>query len=185
LSGARLGLLLAGAVLFAACGGEVANTTTSLNPTPGAGAGGATDPAAQAANCGGIDSSITDKGADDKFDEGVSVAGNTLPDGLKIVDLKQGTGAAVKANQCLSVQYTGWLDNGTKFDSSRDRVGGFRFVVGQGQVIPGWDEGLVGMKVGGRRRLVIPPALAYGPAGQGPIPANATLTFIVEVLKAV
>lgn len=180
--GAGLTLLLAAAALLAGCGGEVANT---IPPGPSPAAGGANDPAAQAANCGGIDSSITDKGPNDDFTEGASVAGNTLPDGLKIVDLKQGTGAAVKANQCLSVQYTGWLDNGTKFDSSRDRVGGFRFVVGQGQVIPGWDEGLVGMKVGGRRRLVIPPALAYGPQGQGPIPANATLTFIVEVLRAV
>ncbi|MFN2465885.1 MAG: FKBP-type peptidyl-prolyl cis-trans isomerase [Candidatus Dormibacteria bacterium] len=181
MTGPGLALLVAGVALLAGCGGEVANTT------PGSGAEPATStgPTNPSASCGGIDSSITDKGADDKFDEGASVAGNTLPDGLKIIDLKQGTGTTVKSGQCLSVQYTGWLDNGTKFDSSRDRVGGFRFVIGQGQVIPGWDEGLVGMKVGGRRRLVIPPALGYGPAGQGPIPANATLTFIVEALKAV
>ncbi|MDQ6748311.1 MAG: FKBP-type peptidyl-prolyl cis-trans isomerase [Candidatus Dormibacteraeota bacterium] len=180
--GAGLAFLVGSVALLAGCGGEVANTTS---PNPQGDASAPAGAAPPPATCGGIDSSITDKGAEDKFDEGAGVAGNTLPDGLKLVDLKQGTGTTVKSGQCLSVQYTGWLDNGTKFDSSRDRAGGFRFTIGQGQVIPGWDEGLVGMKVGGRRRLVIPPALAYGPAGQGPIPANATLTFIVEVLKAV
>jgi FKBP-type peptidyl-prolyl cis-trans isomerase len=180
LSGARVGLLLGCAALLAGCGGEVANTGSGTQPATAT-----ATPANPAADCGGSDSSITDKGADDKFDEGASVQGNTLADGLKIIDLKQGNGAIVKAGQCLSVQYTGWLDNGNKFDSSRDRVGGFRFQIGAGNVIQGWDEGLIGMQVGGRRRLVIPPALGYGASGQGSIPANATLTFIVEVVKAV
>ncbi|MEA2682851.1 MAG: peptidylprolyl isomerase [Chloroflexota bacterium] len=182
MTGARLGLLVAAAAMLAGCGGEVANTDSSSGTQP---ATSTAAPANPAQDCGGIDSSITDRGADDKFDEGATVQGNTLPDGLKIIDLKQGTGTTVKAGQCLSVQYTGWLDNGTKFDSSRDRVGGFRFQIGASNVIPGWEEGLIGMKAGGRRRLVIPPALAYGASGQGTIPPNATLTFIVEVLKAV
>jgi FKBP-type peptidyl-prolyl cis-trans isomerase len=178
LTSLRAGLLLAVAVLVTGCGGEVANSYSGTEPAT------ATTKGAQP--CGGIDSSITDKGAEDKSSEGAGVQGTALPDGLKMVDLKQGTGGPVKAGQCLSVQYTGWLENGTKFDSSRDRVGGFRFVVGAGNVIKGWDEGLIGMKVGGRRRLVIPPSLGYGERGSPPvIPANATLIFIVEVLKAV
>lgn len=178
MTGAPVGLLLGCAALLAGCGGEVANTGTQP-------ATATATPANPAAVCGGIDSSITDKGADDQFDEGASVQGNTLAGGLKIIDLKQGSGTSVKAGQCLSVQYTGWLENGSKFDSSRDRVGGFRFQIGTGNVIQGWDAGLIGKRLGGRRRLVIPPALGYGPSGQGAIPANATLTFIVEVLKAV
>ena len=103
---------------------------------------------------------------------------------LKIEDLKVGTGQAAQAGDTLSVHYTGWLQDGTQFDSSRDRGAPFEFVLGQGNVIPGWDQGLVGMKVGGVRRLTIPPNLAYGASGYaGVIPPNATLTFEVELLE--
>jgi FKBP-type peptidyl-prolyl cis-trans isomerase len=179
----RCGLPLAAAVLLAGCGGEVANSTPGSAPatsTP--------DNQGSAAKCSpnGVDSSVTDKGADDKFDEGASAAGTTSPDGLKIVDLKLGTGPTVQSMQCITVQYTGWLDKGTKFDSSRDRVGGFQFQVGAGNVIPGWDKGIPGMKIGGRRRLTIPAAMGYGAAGSPPlIPGNATLVFDVEVLRIV
>ena len=117
-----------------------------------------------------------------------AVTGNfvTLNGGLQYLDVKQGTGAAAQAGSNISVQYTGWLQStGAKFDSSYDRQGQpFSVTLGQGQVIPGWDEGLVGMKVGGTRRLIIPPALAYGAQGSPPtIPANATLVFDVTMVS--
>lgn len=97
-------------------------------------------------------------------------------------DITVGTGSEAVSGRSLSMVYTGWLVNGTKFDSN---VGGnlFAFVLGGGQVITGWDQGLLGMKVGGKRRLVIGSTLGYGPQGNGPIPPNATLVFDVE-LKA-
>jgi peptidylprolyl isomerase len=107
----------------------------------------------------------------------------TTPSGLKYEDLKVGTGATPKKGQTIAVQYTGTLENGTKFDSSRDRGVPFEFAIGTGQVIPGWDEGLSTMKVGGRRKLTIPPNLGYGAAGAGGvIPPNATLLFDVELV---
>ena len=107
----------------------------------------------------------------------------TTASGLKYADLKVGTGASPQAGQTAVVHYTGWLVDGTKFDSSRDRGTPFQFVVGRGQVIKGWDEGVVTMKVGGVRKLIIPPELGYGERGAGTvIPANATLTFEVELL---
>jgi peptidylprolyl isomerase len=102
--------------------------------------------------------------------------------GLKIYDLEEGTGDAVQQGQAVRVHYTGWLEDGTKFDSSYDRGEPFEVVVGIGQVIPGWDEGLTGMKEGGRRQLVIPPELAYGEQGSGSIPPNATLIFDIELI---
>ena len=102
---------------------------------------------------------------------------------LKCTDLAEGQGAACKAGDTVSVHYTGRLDNGTKFDSSLDRRQPFSFKLGSGQVIAGWDQGVDGMKVGGKRTLVIPPQLAYGSRGAGGvIPPNATLTFDVELL---
>jgi FKBP-type peptidyl-prolyl cis-trans isomerase FkpA len=105
------------------------------------------------------------------------------PSGLRYEDVAQGQGKEATANKTVSVHYTGWLPNGEKFDSSRDRDQPFSFTLGAGQVIAGWDEGVLGMKVGGRRKLVIPPDLGYGTAGAPPdIPPGATLVFDVELL---
>jgi FKBP-type peptidyl-prolyl cis-trans isomerase len=94
-----------------------------------------------------------------------------------------GTGATAVAGDVLTVHYTGWLADGTKFDSSYDRGQPYPFRLGAGEVIRGWDEGLPGTKVGGKRRLIIPPSLAYGSAGRGPIPPNATLRFEVDLIS--
>ena len=103
--------------------------------------------------------------------------------GLQYWDIKVGTGAVAKAGDHVKVHYTGWLTTGKKFDSSVDANQPFDFALGQGEVIKGWDEGVAGMKVGGKRQLRIPPDLAYGEAGQAPvIPQNATLIFDVRLL---
>jgi FKBP-type peptidyl-prolyl cis-trans isomerase len=104
--------------------------------------------------------------------------------GLQIQDIKVGTGAEAMAGKKVGVHYTGWLQsNGQKFDSSLDRNQPFEFQLGAGQVIQGWDQGVAGMKVGGKRKLTIPPQLGYGAAGAGGvIPPNATLIFDVELL---
>ena len=101
---------------------------------------------------------------------------------LKIENLKTGTGAEAKPGQTVTVHYTGWLTSGQKFNSSRDRGRPFSFALGAGQVIRGWDEGVAGMRVGGVRRLTIPPELGYGNRAVGPIPAGSTLVFEVELL---
>jgi peptidylprolyl isomerase len=109
----------------------------------------------------------------------------TTTDGLKYGDITVGTGAMPQKGQNITVQYTGWLTTGCVFDTSRQPGRGpFSFVIGATppNVIPGWEEGLLTMRVGGKRRLVIPPLLAYGVTGQGPIPGNATLAFDVELL---
>jgi peptidylprolyl isomerase len=116
------------------------------------------------------------------LDKGAKIT--TTPSGLKYTVLKAGKGAIPKPGKTVFVHYTGTLTNGKKFDSSRDRGQPFSFILGQGQVIPGWDEALSTMKVGERRKLTIPPKLAYGAAGAGGvIPPNATLIFDVELLK--
>jgi peptidylprolyl isomerase len=110
----------------------------------------------------------------------------TTGSGLQFIDIEQGSGDAPKASQTVVVHYTGWVESdGTKFDSSVDRGTPFSFTIGEGQVIKGWDEGLATMQVGGKRRLIIPPDLAYGEtgAGGGSIPPNATLIFDVELLE--
>jgi peptidylprolyl isomerase len=108
----------------------------------------------------------------------------TTPSGLKYKEITEGTGATPKTGQTVVVHYTGTLEDGTKFDSSRDRNSPFSFKIGQGQVIKGWDEGLSTMKVGGRRELIIPAELGYGARGAGgAIPPNATLIFDVELLR--
>jgi FKBP-type peptidyl-prolyl cis-trans isomerase FkpA len=111
----------------------------------------------------------------------------TTPSGLIIEDVVVGSGAAAAAGQNVKVHYTGWLTDGVirgkKFDSSKDRNQPFEFPLGQGHVIKGWDEGVQGMKAGGKRMLTIPPALGYGARGAGGvIPPNATLLFEVELL---
>jgi FKBP-type peptidyl-prolyl cis-trans isomerase len=108
----------------------------------------------------------------------------TTPSGLKYEELKVGTGDEAKTGQTVDVHYTGWLTDGKKFDSSVDRGQPFSFKLGAGMVIKGWDEGVAGMKVGGKRKLTIPSQLGYGPRGTpgGPIPPNATLVFDVELL---
>lgn len=103
--------------------------------------------------------------------------------GLGWVELREGTGVSPSPGQTVSVHYTGWLENGTKFDSSLDRGQPLEFPVGRGRVIRGWDEGVGSMKVGGKRKLIIPAALGYGDRGAGGvIPPGATLIFEVELL---
>lgn len=106
----------------------------------------------------------------------------TTPSGLKYTDLVVGTGATPRAGQTAVVHYTGTLTDGTKFDSSRDKGEPYSFAFRQTPMIKGWDEGLSTMKVGGRRKLVVPPALGYGPAGRPGIPPNSTLVFDLELL---
>jgi FKBP-type peptidyl-prolyl cis-trans isomerase FkpA len=102
---------------------------------------------------------------------------------LMIEDIVIGDGQEAKIGDTVSVHYTGWLLDGTKFDSSHDRNQPFEFTIGEGRVIRGWDEGLPGMRPGGKRQLTIPPDMAYGPTGTGSIPPNATLIFEVELLE--
>ena len=116
----------------------------------------------------------------DEFD--VSGEPRATGSGLRYVEERPGEGSKATPGHHVTVHYTGWLTDGTKFDSSRDRGRPFTFALGQGQVIRGWDEGVAGMKVGGRRRLLIPSELGYGSRGAGPIPPGAELVFAVELL---
>ena len=105
-----------------------------------------------------------------------------MDSGLEYIDVKVGEGAEAEAGQTVSVHYTGWLVNGTKFDSSVDRGQPFEFPLGGGRVIKGWDEGVAGMKIGGVRKLIIPSDMGYGSRDAGPIPPDSTLIFEVELL---
>jgi FKBP-type peptidyl-prolyl cis-trans isomerase len=133
--------------------------------------------------CGGSDAKgdAASAGGDFAVD---SAALTRTESGLQYQDVTVGTGAEARQGQEAVVHYTGWLTDGTKFDSSRDRGDPFSFPLGKGQVIAGWDEGVAGMKVGGRRKLVIPASLGYGDMGAPPvIPPGATLVFDVELLE--
>ena len=193
--GIAVSLILAGllGVAISACG---ASDSTGVADSGAAGAcpiGGTATPCAATGTPSPSTSSATTSAASssscnapatqrtDDFHQAVTLT--TLPDGLKSGDITPGSGAAAGANSSVVVEYTGWLQDGTSFDSSR-KAGGMPFPVqlGAGAVIHGWDEGVPGMKVGGVRRLVIPPSLGYGAQAQGPIPANSTLTFDIELL---
>ena len=111
---------------------------------------------------------------------------HTLPSGLQYADTAIGKGASPADGQIVVVHFTGWLDDGAKFDSTRERGKPFGFPLGSGQVIRGWDEGVRGMRVGGKRRLIVPPALGYGEKGIPPIvPPNARLVFDVELVRVI
>lgn len=135
---------------------------------------------------------VAQSAADLMLDEPTATDINTMADeqlvttesGLKYVDIVEGTGAMPQPGQRVTVHYTGTLEDGSKFDSSRDRNRPFTFNIGVGQVIKGWDEGVMTMRVGGQRKLVIPPELGYGTRGAGGvIPPNATLLFDVELIS--
>ncbi len=147
-------LLVAGAMAITACGDD---PVTSLGLGPD------------------LNTSAPQTVADSEF--------TTTSTGLKIHDFVAGTGEQATFGRVATVHYTGWLTNGTKFDSSVDRNQSFAFTLGVGGVIRGWDEGVNGMRVGGKRQLIIPPALAYGTSGTGSIPPNSTLVFEIELLS--
>lgn len=126
---------------------------------------------------------LVNRGSDENTTADVSSSLTNAQTSMQVEDLTVGTGPTVKAGDTVSVHYTGTLTDGTKFDSSRDRGTPFEFTVGAGKVIKGWDQGLLGMKVGGTRKLTIPPDLAYGAAGKGLIPPNAALIFEIELLN--
>ncbi len=116
-------------------------------------------------------------------DTSASAGQPSNPNALEIDDITVGTGATAAPGMTVTVNYVGTLTNGQKFDASADHGGTFSFVLGAGQVIKGWDEGIQGMKVGGTRKLIIPPSLGYGSQAIGAIPANSTLVFTVDLLK--
>lgn len=124
------------------------------------------------------------KPKDSGSNSGAAPAETVTPSGLRIQVLEQGAGPAAAVGDTVLVNYTGWLEDGTKFDSSLDRGQPLPVTLGQGRVILGWEEGLLGMQAGGKRKLIIPPGLAYGASGSGGvIPPNATLTFEVELVS--
>jgi peptidylprolyl isomerase len=171
----RLPLAAAAALLvLSACGSDALTTS-----------GPATSAAAQSSAAASPAASCTPAPATaDNFSQTVPLT--TTTDGLKYGDITVGTGAMPQKGQNLTVQYTGWLSNGCMFDTSRQSGRGpFSFVIGATppSVIAGWEEGLLTMRVGGKRRLVIPPQLGYGSTGQGSIPPNAPLIFDVELLS--
>lgn len=167
---APLAPLCAALLLLAGCGGGDADATASAD--------GDAEPAASSAPA----------PADSACESLTSVPSDSMTamdGGLRSLQLAEGQGRTAGAGDTVAVHYTGCLTDGTKFDSSRDRGQPIRFVLGTGRVIQGWDEGLQGMRAGGKRILRIPPELAYGSRGGGPIPPNATLLFRVELMEVV
>ena len=172
-AGIRLPLATLGAaLLLAACGSDSLPSTATPSASGGAGA-------SSAATC--VTASSV-PATTDSFSDVVTTTKQS--DGLQVGDFVAGTGPTPKKGDTITVQYTGWLSDGTVFDSSR-KAGRtpFSFAIGTGAVIPGWDEGLITMHVGGKRRLIIPSALGYGAQANGPIPANSTLVFDVSLLS--
>ena len=174
--------LLLAALALAACGDDSSSesaATPAATEAPTEAPTEAATPAAPAEGDAGV--TVTGKlGAEPKVEV---PKGGAAPTGLLYKDIKVGTGQEAAAGETVDVQYTGVLfKDGTKFDASWDRGGEpFSFSLGAGQVIPGWDQGIVGMQKGGRRLLVIPPDLGYGPQGSGPIPPDSTLVFVVDL----
>jgi FKBP-type peptidyl-prolyl cis-trans isomerase FkpA len=159
---------VAGMLVLAGCSSAPSQTAAPEGTTQGATTQEATQPPATA------------EGGESAVGGGAGAAQATK---LVVVDVKKGTGAEAKTGDTVTVNYTGWLTNGTKFDTSVGKAP-FTFHLGAGEVIPGWDQGVAGMKVGGVRKLTIPPDLGYGAQGAGGvIPPNATLVFQVELLK--
>jgi peptidylprolyl isomerase len=160
--------LFALALVSAACGGDDDSASSASSTTPSSGA-----TASKAAVC-------KETGATKPT---VQVPANPATK-LEVTDIKPGSGPAAKAGDTITVQYVGVSQsNRQQFDASWDRGQPFSFQLGTGNVIPGWDQGLVGLKLCGRRQLVIPPALGYGAQGQGPIGPNETLVFVVDLLQ--
>jgi len=172
LGGASALLLLSGCGVDDS-GGTAQNATTTDTGAPAAGS---STSSSASGDCASVQPRTDD------FHQAVTL-GTTTKDGLKYGDITVGTGAQAATGQHITMQYTGWLQDGTSFDSSRKQGGSpFPFTLGNGEVIKGWDEGIPGMKLGGVRRLLIPPTLGYGASGSGPIPPNATLTFDVQLI---
>jgi FKBP-type peptidyl-prolyl cis-trans isomerase len=172
----RLGLA-AGISLVALCGCGSSDTTSGSAP------GSASSSASTETSASGTGTCASVPARTDDLHQKVALT-TTTTDGLQDGDIQPGSGPQAEPGEHITMQYTGWLQDGTSFDSSR-KPGGqpFPFTLGAGQVIRGWDEGIVGMRLGGVRRLVIPPSLGYGASGQPPvIPPNATLTFDVQLI---
>jgi len=156
------------ALAIAGCGGGSDSSSSTSTGEGGGGSGGSTRSAAEA-----------QKGTKPK----VEVPSGPAPKKLVEKELIEGEGAEAKAGDEVTVQYVGVLyDNGEEFDASWNRNEPFSFTLGNGEVIAGWDQGVEGMKVGGRRELIIPPAQGYGSQAVGPIPANSTLVFVIDLL---
>jgi FKBP-type peptidyl-prolyl cis-trans isomerase len=170
------------ALLLIAISGTFVSACSSSEDNSGAKAANtAADSAATTSSS--VNSQTTNTPGANQMTQPTQTGAVTTPSGLQYEDMVVGNGASPKSGQTVVVHYTGWLTDGTKFDSSVDRGQPFKFQIGQGMVIKGWDEGVMTMKVGGKRKLTIPAELGYGARGAGGvIPPNATLVFEVQLL---